>query len=113
VPSLSMKDVGSGRGSKNGAAIKDVTMQVISALAGKAAQSDQLPAELKALLHLNTAEIATALGAEAAKQVGAAIPGQLGQKLTQDPAALAQDPGKAVQGLLTPAGKSAPAAKHR
>jgi len=113
VPSLAMKNVGSGPGSKNGAAIKDVTMQVITALAGKAAASGQIPPELQALLHLNTAQVATALGLAAAKQIGANIPGGLGQKLSQDPQGLAKDPSKALQVLFAPSGKSAPAAAHR
>jgi uncharacterized protein involved in outer membrane biogenesis len=98
VPSLTMRAVGSGRGAKNGAAVKDVTMQVITALAGKAAQSDQLPTQLKALLHLDTAQMASQLGADAAKEIGANAGGDLG---------------KAVQGLF-PSGKAtAPAEKHR
>jgi uncharacterized protein involved in outer membrane biogenesis len=117
VPSLVMKNVGTGKGANNGAAIKDIAMQVITALAGKAADSDQLPGELKALMHLNTAQIATQLGEEAAKQIGANIPGDLGKKLTQDPGSLAKDPSKALEGLFgggSSQGK-APAkdAKHR
>src|SRR5690242_11687850 len=34
VPSLTMKNVGQGKGAENGAAIKDVVMQIIAALAG-------------------------------------------------------------------------------
>lgn len=116
VPSMSMKAVGSGTGANNGAAVKDVAMQIMTALAGKAAQSDQLPGELKALMHLNTAQIATQLGAEAAKQIGANIPGDLGKQLTQDPGSLAKDPSKALQGLFGGGSQGkAPAqdAKHR
>jgi hypothetical protein len=116
VPSLTMKAVGSGKGSNNGAAVKEVAMQVITALAGKATESSQLPPELKALLHMNTAEIATSLGLEAAKQIGVNIPGDLGKKLTQDPGSIAKDPGKALQGILggSPQAKEpATSAKHR
>jgi uncharacterized protein involved in outer membrane biogenesis len=98
VQSLTLKAVGSGKGANNGAAMKDVAMQVMTALAGKAAQSDQLPAELKALLHLDTAQIATQLGADAAKEIGVNVGG---------------DPTKVLQGLL-PSGKaSEPSEKHR
>ena len=113
VPALSMKSVGSGKGAKNGAAVKEVAMQIVTALAGKAAESDQVPPALKALLHLNTAEIATQLGLEAAKQIGVNIPGDLGKKLTQDPASLAKDPGKALQGLFGKSPEPAPKSKHR
>jgi uncharacterized protein involved in outer membrane biogenesis len=101
VPSLAMKDVGSGKGSQNGAAIKDVAMVVISALAAKAAQSGSLPPELRAVLTLNVGQVAGKLGAEAQKQIAAAIPGELGNRLSKvagDPAELAKDPAKALQG---------------
>jgi hypothetical protein len=101
VPSIALKNVGSGRGSQNGAAIKDVAMVVIAALAGSAAESGSLPPELKAILHLNVAQVAGKLGAEAQKQIAAAIPGELGNRLSKlagDPQALAKDPTKALQG---------------
>jgi len=101
VPSLAMKNVGSGHGAQNGAAIKDVAMVVITALAAKAAESGSLPPELKALLTLNVGQVAGKLGAEAQKQIAAAVPGELGKRLSNlagDPAALAKDPAKALQG---------------
>src|SRR5690242_1296651 len=99
VPALSLKDVGQGKGAHNGAAIKDVAMQVIGALAAKAAESDGVPGELKALLHLNVAQLAGALGADAARNLAAALPGDLGKKLPANPADVAKDPAKALQGL--------------
>ena len=101
VPSLVLKNVGSGRGSQNGAAIKDVAMVVITALAAKAAESGSLPPELRGLLTLNVGQVAGKLGAEAQKQIAAAIPGELGRRLSKvagDPASLAKDPAKALQG---------------
>jgi uncharacterized protein involved in outer membrane biogenesis len=78
VPTLTMKDVGRGKGANNGAAIKDVTMQVMTALAEKAAQSDRLPAPAKALLHLGAASIAGNLGADAIKNVADQVPAAKG-----------------------------------
>jgi len=97
VPALSMRDVGRGTGAHNGAAIRDGAMQVMTALAEKAAQSDKLPVQLRALLHLNAAEVAAKLGAEAIKHV-AQVPGELGKKLSTE------DPTKALKGLL-PSGR--------
>jgi len=100
IPALTMKDVGQGKGANNGAAIKDVAMQIISAMAAKASQSDKVPAELKALLHLNAGQVAAMLGGEAAKQISAAVPGEIGtqiSKVVADPQAVAKDPGAAVQ----------------
>ena len=93
VPALSMRNVGQGKGANNGAAIREVALRVMSALAEKAAESDQVPAELKALLHLNAAQLA----------------GDLGKKLIADPAGLAKDPAQTLQGLL-PSGRPDP--KH-
>jgi AsmA family len=122
VPSMSLKNVGSGSGSQNGAAIKDVAMQVITALATSAAASGSLPAQLKSMLHLNVADVAGKLGPEAQKRIAAAIPGEFGNKLSKmaaDPQALAKDPAKVLQhdvggilgGNTTPppaAGRAAP-----
>jgi uncharacterized protein involved in outer membrane biogenesis len=100
IPALTMKDVGKGKGANNGAAIKEVAMQIISAMAASASQSDKMPAELKALMHLNAAQVAAMLGGEAAKQIAGALPGEIGaqvSKVAADPGAVAKDPGAAVQ----------------
>jgi len=100
VPSIVMKNVGTGDGSQNGAAIKDVVMQVITALAGSASDSSALPEQLKGLLKLNVGQVMANLSAEAQKRIAAAIPGEFGQKLSEvvkDPQALLKDPGKAIQ----------------
>ena len=107
VPALTLEDVGQGKGAHNGAAIKEVAMQVIGALAAKAAESDGLPGELKALLHLDVAQLAGKLGGDAARNIASAVPGELGKKLPANPADLAKDPGKALQGLR-PAGRRGP-----
>ncbi|HEY5677091.1 MAG TPA: hypothetical protein VIR81_09905, partial [Myxococcales bacterium] len=107
VPALALKDIGHGKGADNGAAIKEVAMQVIGALAAKAAESDGVPGELKALLHLNVGQLAGQLGGEAARNIASALPGDLGKKLPANPADLTKDPGKALQGLL-PAGRRGP-----
>lgn len=100
VPSIVMKDVGTGDGSQNGAAIKDVVMQVVTALAGSASDSGAIPEQLKALLKLNVGQVMANLGPEIQKRIAAAIPGEFGQKLAEvvkDPQALMKDPGKAIQ----------------
>lgn len=74
VPALTMSDVGRGAGAKNGAAIKDLAMQVMTALAEKAAQSGKLPLELKGLLHLDAAGIVSHLGTDAVRNVADQVP---------------------------------------
>lgn len=116
IPSLRMKDVGQGKGANNGAALKDVVMQIVAALAGKAAQSDALPAQLKALLHLNVGQVVGQLDALAQQQIRAALPGELGSAVSdvaKSPGVLVKDPAQAIEGLGGLAGaksrKEAPA----
>ncbi len=94
VPSIALKNVGSGGGSHNGAAIKDVAMVVIAALAGSAAESGSLPTELKAILQLNVGQVAgvrQALAKDATKVLQGEVNGILGSK-TKDPATATQPP---------------------
>ena len=80
VPSVQLRNVGKGRGAQNGAAMKDVAMVVITALVSKAAESDSLPAQLKAVLHLNAGQVAGMLGDPKAltTEAGKLLPGELG-----------------------------------
>ncbi len=124
IPSLTLKNIGNSDDSKNGAAIKDVVMQLATALAGKASSSANLPDQFKNLLQNNLNEVAGKLGAEFNKQVSGitnqvqgqvnqltgqleksvpgvggqvdkVIPKDVGKDLGKD-----LDPGKAVGGLL-------------
>jgi len=103
IPALTMKDVGKGRGANNGAAIKEVAMEIISAMAASASNSDKVPAELRALMHLNAGQVAAILGGEAAKRIAGALPKEIGDRVSKvaaDPQAVAKDPGAALkQGL--------------
>lgn len=103
LPSLDLKNIGTGDSAQNGAAVKDVVTQIITAMAASASNSSALTAEFKSILSANVGAAMTKLGAEAQKRVANAIPGQVGQSLSQlvsNPQALAKDPGKAVQSLL-------------
>jgi hypothetical protein len=102
VASLTMKNVGTGEGAQNGAAVKDVVMQVITALAGNASGSGGLPAQLKELMNANIGQTMSQLGAEAQKRIAAAVPGELGQTLAaaaKDPQAMLKDPNKALSNM--------------
>src|SRR4029450_11713860 len=46
IPTIAMKNIGTGEGAQNGAAVKDVVMQVISVMAAHAAKSKQIHREL-------------------------------------------------------------------
>ncbi len=80
VPSLTLKNIGNADGSQNGAAIKDVVMQVATALAAKGADGSKLPPEVKALLSGDLGGISQQLGAEFNKQISG-ITGSLGKQV--------------------------------
>jgi hypothetical protein len=100
IPSINMKAIGSGEGANNGAAVKDVVMQVVTVLVAKASESGGLPDQLKQLMNIDLQGAVAQLGAEAKKRVAAAVPGELGQVLgnvISDPNALMKDPGAALK----------------
>jgi len=107
IPSIEMSDVGSGEGNQNGAALMDVVMTVITTMAAKASDSDQLPPELKQLMHLNlkdvTANLSEVAKSKVASVVGDAtknLPGNVGslvQQASTNPSAILNDPKKALQ----------------
>jgi hypothetical protein len=70
IPAVDMQGIGTGEGNQNGAAIKDVVMKVITALAGKAADSDKVPEQLRALLKMDVNEVASQLGGLVNQEVG-------------------------------------------
>ena len=103
IPTISMKNIGTGEGSENGAAIKDVVMQVITAMASQAANSGQLPADLQGLLNVNVNQMVAGLTAEARKRIAEALPGDAGRiasEILADPNALLKNPGAVVGGQV-------------
>jgi hypothetical protein len=99
IPTMSMKNIGTGEGAENGAAVKDVVMQVITAMAANAANSDQLPDQLKNLLNVDVQQVVAGLSAEAQRKIVEAVPGEAGRALANiiaDPNALVKDPGKVI-----------------
>ena len=83
---------------RNTARYSTMSPRVISALAAKAAQSEALPAGVRAVLRLDAANVASALGAEAQKRLEQAIPAEVESAVS---GALPRDEAaKEVQGLL-------------
>jgi hypothetical protein len=111
IPTLDLNNIGTAEGSQNGAAVKDVVTLLVTSLASKATQSEQLPPELRALLGGNVNDMINLakgkLGEEMNKQVGKItadlkekIGGDLGGAvgdILNDPNKLKEDPGKAIQ----------------
>jgi hypothetical protein len=96
IPPLDLKDIGTGEGNQNGAAIKDIVTLLVTQLASKATESDQLPPELRQLLHLNVNDIVNTAKAK----LGEAMNKQLG-KITEDLSKkLPPEAGKALGDVL-------------
>lgn len=107
IPTLELSGIGTAEGNQNGAAIKEVVSLLVTSLASKAAQSDQLPPELRNVLSLNVDDITKMLK----EKVGAEINKQIG-KVTEDLSKkVGGDVGKALEGVLkgSPDGKTDPA----
>ena len=99
IPTVTLRDIGTGEGADNGAAVKDVIMQVITMMAASAANSGQLPAELQNLMNVDVQQVVSGLTDEARRRIVQALPGEAGQvvsKVLEDPNALLKDPGAVV-----------------
>lgn len=100
VPTINMKNIGTDENAKNGAAVKDVVMQVITALAADAANNGKLPADLQNLLKVDVNAMVQGFGKEAQKRIAEALPGEAGAfvaSVLDDPNALLKDPGKVLE----------------
>ena len=127
IPTLEMQNVGTAEGNQNGAEIKEVVSLLVTELAAKAAESEDLPPELRNVLNLNVSEMAEMakqkLGEELNKQIdkisqdlSKKLPPEVGGALKgvlDKPEELKKDPGKALQeglgGLLKKPDEKAPA----
>ena len=124
LPGIALEHVGSGEGNQNGAALKEVVMQVITTMAAKASESDKLPPELKQLMSLDVNAVKAHLSQQINEQLNK-VAGDITKKLpaniqgaatqfTKDPKALMKEPGKALDqnlgGLLDAAKNKRPPA---
>jgi len=96
IPPLKLENIGTADGNQNGAAIKEVVSLLITQLAAKASQSDQLPPELRQVLSLNVNDIMGSLKAN----LGAQVQGQLSTISGDMTKNLPPDTAKALQGVL-------------
>ena len=69
VPPISMTNVGNADGTQTGSEVGRVLMDVVAAMAKEAANSDQLPPEVRQLLNLNVDQIAAELGHKAQEKI--------------------------------------------
>jgi hypothetical protein len=121
IPPIELKEIGTGEGAANGAALKDVVTMLVTEMSAKAAQSEQLPPEIRQILSGDVSAIADAVKAKVSAEVQKQVEGvkaqveekraEIQQKLEaqvgkaagdvlKDPAKLKEDPQKAIeQGL--------------
>jgi uncharacterized protein involved in outer membrane biogenesis len=107
LPAIDITNIGSGEGAQNGAAIKEVVMQVTSAMAAKAAESPELPEPVRVLLSGNLDAVGDMMKAQFQQQIGKVaedltkkLPGDAGKALDQtlkDVTKPGADPGKAIE----------------
>lgn len=105
IPTIELRNIGTDEQAENGAAVREVVMLLVTTMAQRASESDQLPAQVRQLLSLNVDQMAQRLGGEVQKQIGRLteeltrrLPGELGGLLA--PATQPTDgqtPGRAVE----------------
>ena len=96
IPPLDLQNIGSGEGSQNGAAIKEVVSLLVTQLAAKATQSDQLPPELRQVLSLNVKDLTEMVKAKIGQQVNQQI-GKVTEELNKK---LGGEAGQAIGDIL-------------
>ena len=96
IPTLSMQNIGTAEGNQNGVAIKEVVSLLITQLAAKAADSNDLPPELKQLLSLNVNDLAGSLKEKLGEQVNQQV-GKISSDLTKK---LPPDTANAISNVL-------------
>jgi hypothetical protein len=79
IPPLDLQNIGSGEGNQNGAAIKEIVSLLVTQLAAKATESDQLPPELRNVLNMNVKDLTNMVKAKIGEQVTKQV-----DKITQD-----------------------------
>jgi len=85
IPTVDLKNIGTGEGNQNGAAIKDVVKLVLKELTAKAADSPQLPPEVRQLLHMNVGEMVNEVKERVGTEVNQAV-----KNATSNPSQLLQ-----------------------
>jgi hypothetical protein len=106
LPMIDIEKVGTGEGNQNGAAIKEVVMEVVTVMVAKAAESDKLPPEVRAILNGGLKDIIGNVKNEAVKRITAEVEKKLPAEATKalegvmkDPNALTTNPSGVVEGL--------------
>jgi hypothetical protein len=82
IPPLDLQNIGNSEGNQNGAAIKEIVSLLVTQLAAKATESDQLPPELRNILHMNVKDMTDMVKAKIGEQVNQQI-GKISEDLSK------------------------------
>lgn len=96
IPDVDLKNIGTGDGNQNGVAIKQVVMQVVTAMSAKASDSELLPEQLRTLLKLDINQISQQLGKEFDKQV-ANLTEEVNKRVDEEVTKVKDEAGKALE----------------
>ena len=81
IATFTMKNVGTGDDAQNGAALQDVVMQIITAMASHASASGKFPLDFQNLINGNISDVLKGFGDKAQKRVMAVIPPDISKNL--------------------------------
>jgi hypothetical protein len=107
IPDVDVEKIGTGEGNQNGAALKEVVMEIVTVMAAKAAESDKLPPEVRAILSGNLQDLAANVKNEAVKRITAEVQKKLPPEaakalegVIKDPQSITTNPTKALEGVI-------------
>ena len=107
IPNVDVEKIGTGEGNQNGAALKEVVMEIVTVMAAKAAESDKLPPEVRAILAGNLQDLVANVKNEAVKQITAEVQKNLPPEaakamegVLKDPQSITTNPTKALEGVI-------------
>ena len=111
IPNIDVEKIGTGEGNQNGAAMKEVVMEIVTVMAAKAAESDKLPPEVRAILTGNLKELTENIKNEAVKRITAEVEKKLPPEaakalegVMKDPRSVTTNPAGALEGVLKGSG---------
>lgn len=91
IDPISVREIGTADGARNGAAVREVALTVIDALAKAAARSDRVPPQVRDLLTLDVQQMVRARMEDAQHEIGRAV-----EQIVNDPTR-ARDVGKQLE----------------
>lgn len=80
IPSFTVREIGNAEGNRNGAAIKDVVVLLLTEMAEKASKSEALPEDVRRLLEMDLNQVVRQEVDKIAERVGKRVSDELGKE---------------------------------